>query len=193
MTMPPTPKVPSIVTNQLNNEKLRDDNFKDEIDDSEYQMQWVNVMDQGHYQRPSTYERVEALLLCWADNSDDMATKEEVNKLKSVFEYLFNYNAYIEYLDSNIEQRLQVQINAKVAAFVSAHDGPNTLFIVYYAGHGRPGTYYGSLELFGSVNKVHPLFQLLISTDKAHLMTICRVIKRRRSLIQSCGIRLKSF
>lgn len=48
--MPPTPKVPLIVTNQLNNEKLRDDKFKDEIDDSEYQVQWVNIMDQGHYQ-----------------------------------------------------------------------------------------------------------------------------------------------
>ena len=192
MAKPPAPKVPSIVTNQLNDEKLRDDKLKDEVDDSEYQKQWVNIMDQGRYQRPSTYQRVEALLLCWADNSDDMATKEEVNKLKSVFEYLFHYNAYIEYLDSSIEQRLQVQINTKVAAFVGAHDGPNTLFIVYYAGHGRPGTYYGSLELFGSVKNHHSLLQLLISTDKAHRMTICRVIKRR-SLIQSCGITLKSF
>ena len=106
-------------------------------------------MDRGNYQKPSTYEKVEALLLCWQDDSNDMSTKGEVKRLKAVFEKKFKYNTQIEYLDNSLETKLQVHVNATVAAFVKAHDGPNTLLIVYYAGHGRPGSYFGALELFG--------------------------------------------
>ena len=116
-------------------------------DDSEYQVCWSNTMDKGSYRNPSTYKKVEVMMLCWADNSDDLATKNEVNKLKSVFNNRFHYHAHTEYLDTKTEQRLQVQVNAKVAAFVAAHDGPHTLLIVYYAGHGRPGNFYGALEM----------------------------------------------
>ena len=35
------------------------------------------------------------------------------------------------------------------ANFVGDYDGPNTLFIVYYAGHGKPGKIHGDLEMFG--------------------------------------------
>lgn len=108
-------------------------------------------MDQGPWKNTSTYKKVEVLFLCWAKNSDDMATKEEVNHLRSVFESRFNYHVEIKELDNHSEKKLQVQINSIVAGFVGSHDGQNTLLIVYYAGHGRPGDYYGSLELFGSV------------------------------------------
>ena len=124
---------------------------QDAKDNSEYQVCWSKVTDKGPYKNPSTYKKVEVLLLCWADNSDDMATKDEVNRLKTVFSQRFNYHTRTEYLDTETEQRLQVQVNAKVAAFVLAHDGPHTLLIVYYAGHGRPGSYYGELEMHGYV------------------------------------------
>ena len=103
-------------------------------------------MDKGWYKNPSTYKKVEVLLLCWAD---DMATKDEVNRFKSVLEKRFHYSTHTEYLDAMIETKLQLQVNAKVASFTSTHDGPHTLLIVYYAGHGRPGSYYGALEVHG--------------------------------------------
>ena len=89
--------------------------------------------------------------MCWQDSCNDLTTKDEVDDLKATFEDRLNYHAEIKYLDTKIEQRLQVRMNTIVATFVGQHDGPNTLLIVYYAGHGRPGGQYGDLELFGSV------------------------------------------
>ena len=123
----------------------------DEKQDSDLQLLWSRVMDGGKYKTHSTYTKVEVLLLCWEHNCNDLATKEEVDRLKDTFENLFNYHAEIHYLDTTIEQRLQVRLNAIVAKFVGDHDGPNTLLIVYYAGHGKPGGEFGDLELFGSV------------------------------------------
>ena len=126
---------------------------QDEKNDSDLQLLWSKVMDEGNYMNSSTYKKVEVLLLCWAESWDDLGTKQEVEALKATFETAFNYHATIEYLHMSSEQGLQVRLNAKVAAFVSAHDGPDTLFIVYYAGNGRPGQEYGHLELFGFVKK----------------------------------------
>lgn len=119
--------------------------------DSALRVLWSKIMDQGPYSNPSIYRKVEALFLCWAENSNDLATKEEVNRLRLVLENRFNYHVQVQHLDNCIENRLQVRINRIVADFVDENDGQNTLLIVYYAGHGRPGSYYGSLELFGSV------------------------------------------
>lgn len=124
---------------------------EDQKNDSNLRVSWSKIMDKGNYTNPSTYTKVEALFLCWAENSDDLATSDEVNRLRSVFEEEFNYGVQIETLDNDDEVSLQVLINAIVAAFVLRNHGPNTLLIVYYAGHGRPGSFYGSLELFGSV------------------------------------------
>ena len=123
----------------------------DEFQDAEYQVLWNNTMDRGPYGYPSKYDKVTVLLLGWAQSCNDLKTKEEVNALKSVFEKRFRYDTTTEFLDNNKQQRLQVQLNGKVAAFVDANDGPNTLLIVYYAGHGRPGKVHGDLEMFGQV------------------------------------------
>lgn len=124
---------------------------QDEKEDSELQLLWSRIMDEGNYDNSSTYTKVEVLLLCWAESCNDMTTKEEVNQLKTTFEEKLYYNTRVEYLDTTMEGRLQVRVNAIVAGFVDAHDGPNTLLMVYYAGHGRPGGDYGDLELMGSV------------------------------------------
>lgn len=120
---------------------------EDEIQNAEYQICWNIIMDQGGYHIPSAYEKVAVLLLCWAQ--DDLKTAGEVNALKSVLEERFRYHTTMACLDNNNKQRLQVQLNTKVAAFVGANDGPNTLLIVYYAGHGKPGKIHGYLEMFG--------------------------------------------
>lgn len=122
---------------------------EDEFQDAEYQVLWNITMDQGKYNHPSAYDKVVVLLLCWAESADDLKTTEEVNALKKVFEKRFKYHTTTEYLDNNKRPNLQVQLNSRVAAFVDANDGPNTLLIVYYAGHGKPGKMPGDLEFFG--------------------------------------------
>ena len=106
-------------------------------------------MDKGNYNHPSKYNKVAVLLLCWEQSCNDLKTTDEVNALKSVFEERFRYHTTVEILDNNRTPKLQVRLNKKVAAFVDKHDGPNTLLIVYYAGHGKPGKDHGELEIFG--------------------------------------------
>ena len=144
---------------------------QDEKEDSDLQLLWSKIMDEGEYTNSSTYTKVEVLLLCWAESCDDLTTKKEVEDLKATFENDFNYHATIEYLEITFEQRIQVRVNAKVAAFVDAHNGPNTLLIVYYAGHGRPGQKYGHLELFGFVKSEDRIARSLTSAGKPHQMT----------------------
>ena len=122
---------------------------EDEIEDAEYQVLWNVTMDKGNYNHSSAYEKVEVLLVCWAQDSNDLKTTEEVNALNSVLEKRFRWHTTMAYLDNDKQQRLQVQLNTAVAAFVGANDGPNTLLIVYYAGHGKPGKFHGRLEMFG--------------------------------------------
>ncbi len=111
----------------------------------------LQSQDERKYKTPRLYTKVEVLLLCWEHTCNDLDTKDELDDLKATFENRFNYHTETKYMGTTSEQRLQVRVNTMVAAFVAEHDGPNTLFIVYYAGHSRLGGKYGSLELFGSV------------------------------------------
>lgn len=124
---------------------------EDEKKDSDLQLLWSRVMDKGNYKTSSTYTKVEVLLLSWKEGCNDMATQDELDKLKATFENRFNYHVEIAYLDTTIEQKLQIRVNRIVATFVDEHNGPDTLLIVYYAGHGKPGGEFGTLELFGLV------------------------------------------
>ncbi|KAL8687200.1 MAG: hypothetical protein Q9218_006564 [Villophora microphyllina] len=99
--------------------------------------------------KPRSHQKVAVLMLCWEERSCDLDTLAEVSRLSSVFEESFGYDVSTLYLDPKQEQRLQVQVNAKFANFIATHDGPNTLLMVYYAGHARPGKSSGILELFG--------------------------------------------
>lgn len=107
----------------------------------------LTLRNQGKYSKPSAYSKVEVLLLSWLE--PDIETQDEVQRLKAVFEDGFGYHATLEYLDANSQGSLQVDLNVTVASFVKAHNGVNTLLVVYYAGHGKPGESFGDLELFG--------------------------------------------
>ena len=145
-------------------------------------------MDKGKYRKSSNYDKVEALLLCWKEECNDLEnTEEEVTRLKLVLENKFRYHATIEHLDSNVEGRLQVKLNYLVARFVEAHDGPNTLLIVYYGGHGKPGQLQGELQLLGSVKKKisRPVIQLIflgkhLRTIEASALIVCSGTRRRK-------------
>lgn len=122
-----------------------------EKDDLEYQNLWSNVMDEGKYIKASAYTNVEVLFLCWEENCDDMAVRDEVSQLRATLEVCFNYHTQVSYLDTSIRKSLQVQVNSIVANFIAVYDSPSTLLLLYYAGHARPGPYFGSLVLFGLV------------------------------------------
>ena len=124
---------------------------QDEKENSEYQVLWSNTMDKGKYKSSSTYTNANVLLLCWSESSDDLRVKEEVIKLKNTFETRLNYDAEIAYLEATASRKPQVQVNTIVQRFIDAHDSPTALLIVYYAGHGKPGNYFGSLVLHGLV------------------------------------------
>lgn len=124
----------------------------DEKDASNHQVLWSNLMNKGDYLESSGYHNIEVLMLCWDQEFVDLATQEEVEKLKTVFEDKLGFHATIAKLSLKPGGRkIQVQVNQKVAKFVNDHDGPNNLLIVYYAGHGKPGQTPGDLELFGFV------------------------------------------
>ncbi|CAL8574966.1 hypothetical protein XPA_000912 [Xanthoria parietina] len=62
-------------------------------------------MNEGRYQNPSRYDKVEVLLLCW--KVSDIDTTKEVKDLRKVFEDDFGYHATTEYLNANSKQKLQ--------------------------------------------------------------------------------------
>ena len=104
-----------------------------------YQSYWTNVAADMKSQHSSTYTHVQVLLLRWVDQYDDLDTAAEVNSLQAVFKDKFGFGTEIKCLDIR-GPKLQVQINYMVACFLHMNDGPNTLIIVYYAGHGTVGT-----------------------------------------------------
>ena len=139
-----TPQDQSIVDYESETEK----------DASDFQEIWTSAMDKGPYKNPSMYRKVEVLMLCWAEDCDDWAeSQREVKELKEVFEGDFYFHAEIKFLHDNGPTKLQLQVNSIVADFAKEHDVPNTLFIVYYTGHGKPGGSYGSLLIHGSVKR----------------------------------------
>lgn len=136
---------------------------EDEIDASKRQIIFTNIMDKGRLVKSATYKKVEVLMLCWAHSSDDMGTRGEVNDLKSVFESTFGYHAVIGQLDST--KPLQTQVNRIVAEFVDENNRPDTLLIVYYAGHGKPGGENSHLELIGLVSMSLMYGEILITSS----------------------------
>jgi predicted protein tyrosine phosphatase len=62
---------------------------------------------------------------------------------------MFHYKTVRKTLTEDPRRRAQHQVNRYLADFVDDHDDANTLLIIYYAGHGRPGEARGSLKLTG--------------------------------------------
>lgn len=64
-----------------------------------------------------------------------------------MFNDVFNYKVSRVSLSTRVKTLPQVQVNKHIANFVEREDGPATLLIVYYAGHGTPSGTPGRLEL----------------------------------------------
>lgn len=100
-------------------------------------------------QQKSFYKHVFVLLLSWHPECDDMEVDLEVQRLKSVFEDIYNYNVESIQLDCRKDATPQAQANLAVANFVHLNDKEDALFVVYYAGHGSPGKERGLLNMTG--------------------------------------------
>ena len=152
-------------------QSIVDNDSETEEDAADYQEIWTSAMGKGPYENPSMYRKVEVLILCWAEDCDDWAeSQREVKKLKKVFEGDFYYHAEIKFLHKNSPTKLQLQVNTILAGFATKHDGPNTLFIVYYTGHGKLASSYGSLLIHGSVKDSSDLLLSLIFTGRTRKM-----------------------
>lgn len=123
-------------------------------------------MDEGKYIKASAYTNVEVLILCWEESCDDLAVRDEISQLQATLEDYFNYHTQVSYLDTSIKKSLQVQVNSMVAKFIAVYDSPSTLLLLYYAGHAKPGRYYGSLELHGLVEPSYDTAKMLTVPGK---------------------------
>lgn len=59
------------------------------------------------------------------------------------------YKTTRKILTKDPRRSAQAQVNRYLADFVDDYDDANTLLIIYYAGHGRPGNVRGTLKLTG--------------------------------------------
>ena len=149
------PQAPKTRSAEHSDPSIVDFRSSDVIWDSEYENLWDRVIDnreQNRSHRVSAYTKVEALLLSWDQSCSDIATKTEVETLKAVFETQFGYHTTVGHLNAHVENKLQAQLKLKIALFVESYDGPDTLLLIYYAGHGRPGGENGDLYLYGLVS-----------------------------------------
>ena len=129
----------------------RNVNYQDSSEQhaSDLQVAWNEAMTKGNHKRPSSHSKVSVLTLNWIEKDDDLKVQSEVDGLAKVFIEKFNYSVTQENLSYARAPVVQHQLNASIANFVMANDGPNNLLIVYYAGHAEPGEDHGSIQMFG--------------------------------------------
>ncbi|KAF7872141.1 hypothetical protein EAF04_003066 [Stromatinia cepivora] len=96
------------------------------------------------------YREAYVLLLSWHRDDDDLHVQQEVDDLEKVFRNTFKYQTTQKVLKQDPKKHPQTQINLFLAEFVHSHDGPNSLLIVYYAGHGKLIDGEDGLALTGS-------------------------------------------
>ncbi|TGO24997.1 hypothetical protein BPAE_0090g00410 [Botrytis paeoniae] len=106
------------------------------------------------------YREVHVLLLSWDRKDDDLHVEQEVADLENVFRDIFKYKTTQKILQQNPRKHPQVQINLYLAEFVHNHDDPDTLLIVYYAGHGKLSDDGGGLALTSSSTQPDEEFEL---------------------------------
>ncbi|KAK8007742.1 hypothetical protein PG989_001732 [Apiospora arundinis] len=98
------------------------------------------------------YTKVSVLLLSWHKDIDDLKTDEEVTDLENLFKDKFMFETTRQILTKD-SKSAQAQVNHYLAKFVYENDSSNTMLIIYYAGHGRPGNRRGNLRLAASTSR----------------------------------------
>ncbi|KAK8076643.1 hypothetical protein PG994_003915 [Apiospora phragmitis] len=122
---------------------------EDATQDSKLKALWDSEM--GDLNHPYTpYTKVSVLLLSWHKEIDDLKTDHEVTDLENLFKDKFMFDTTRQILTKDSRTSAQAQVNHYLAKFVYENDNTNTMFIIYYAGHGRPGNDRGKLKLTAS-------------------------------------------
>jgi hypothetical protein len=105
---------------------------KNAWEDTKLRNAWQGVMGFEHTGKP--HRDVAVLMISWAEELDDLETKQEVQQLEGVFRDLFHYEVIPREIKKG--KRPCLQLTMHLADFVHRFDSPTTLLIVYYAGHG---------------------------------------------------------
>lgn len=84
---------------------------------------------------PNGYLNVGVLMLRWQKGLDEFPKHDqEIGDLKEVFEHQFHYEC--EIVELHNQKSPQHQLNHAIANHLLKYDGPNSLLIIYYTGHG---------------------------------------------------------
>ena len=115
---------------------------------SELQRVWTKTTAAGPCKGSSFYTKISVLTISWDPHFDDLGdgVQDEIKRLEAVFKDTFNFSVTNVIL--SVSDDPQVCLNDEVGTFVRRSHGPDHLLIVYYAGHGRPGTSHGELVVF---------------------------------------------
>lgn len=136
---------------------------------------WSNSMrESGHYMKSSFYRKVKCLMISWDKEHDNLCTEAEVclamwvkrnsltiqvSDLSSFLEKSFHYKVSRVLLKNDSGHCPPLHLMRHIIDFILEEDGPRTLLIVYYAGHGVPERSrdygWGGLTLTGSANHWH--------------------------------------
>ena len=123
----------------------------------------------GQYNKSSFYKKVKCLLISWDDDCDDLHTGPEVGfshlscsprlmiqvaALANVLENEMHFKVTRALLNNDGKHLAHLQVVHHIVEFLWDEDGPQTLLLFYYAGHGSPKSLRGKshgLTLTGSV------------------------------------------
>lgn len=83
------------------------------------------------------HEKTAVLLISWHETLDELKVEEEVGRLHTTFQSLYDYTVTRKYIMP--DKLAQVQLSKFLADFVFDNDNQETLLIIYYAGHGIGG------------------------------------------------------
>ncbi|KAL8926135.1 MAG: hypothetical protein Q9208_003036 [Pyrenodesmia sp. 3 TL-2023] len=99
------------------------------------------------------YESVAVLILCWDEHRSDRDALAEFYLLSSAFLMNLGCDVWSYSFEATPGLHLQKNLSDCVASFVNkyAGDQSNTLLIVYYVVHGKPGVSPGALEISGQI------------------------------------------
>lgn len=146
--------------------------YENDVEKSNDDLQHVfnGIMeDAGHYKTSSFYKKVKCLLISWDDDCDDLHTGPEVGffhscsnsrlivqveRLANVLEDKMHFKVTKALLTNDAIHPAHLQVEYHIVNFLWAEDGPQTLLLFYYAGHGSPESKRGGshgLTLTGSV------------------------------------------
>ncbi|MCJ1423613.1 Phosphatidylinositol-4-phosphate 5-kinase [Sticta canariensis] len=97
-----------------------------------------HVQKAGHYKTSSFYKEVKCLLISWDDDCDDLHTGPEVDALANVLEKKMHFKVTRALLTDDGNHPAHFQVVRHIINFIWSEDGPQTLLLFYYAGHGSP-------------------------------------------------------